>query len=115
MSGPVPCWLAVLNWVVRFSVMAWTSTLTPFSVAHCLGERLDRGRALVVGPDRRGVAAPAAADAPSDGAAPDAASDGAAALAAAVLGLVVAEPPLEHAATMIAISASRTPNRLITW
>jgi hypothetical protein len=64
------------------------------------------------------LAPPAAAEAPSlaasDGA-PDAASLAAELGAAADAAADGDEPPLEHAATMIATSASRTPNRLITW
>ena len=64
------------------------------------------------------VAAPAPADADSLAAALGAAAD-AASLAAALGAAADAaadgdEPPLEHAATMIATSASRTPIRLIT-
>ncbi len=100
MSGPVPCWLAVLNCVVRFSAaMAWTSTVTPLSVAHCWASGLIAA-ARLSSAQMTSFAPLAPADAPVDGAASDGAAADAAPLAAAVAGAAVAppDPPLEHGA-----------------
>ena len=115
MSGPVPCWLAVMNWVSRFSEMASTSTVTPLSVAHCSANGLIAAARLSsaqidelrgAGAGGRGLLTarrrtpPRTARPRSRPLSPGRPSS--------------PDPPLEHAATKIAISASRIPNRLIT-
>ena len=103
-----------MNLVVRFCVIASTSTVTPLSVAHCSASgliaaaRLSSAQIMSVGATGAAAAAPtAASDGRGRGRGPT--------RAGALAGAAVAPPlPLEQAPTTIADQRRAGPHRLIT-